>query len=153
MIFRVNVVAPRAKMSLGIWSVRVSLFLKFPSPVAEGFFPRFTSMFTVGRPSHVALISAAIIIPMCDRSEIRFGRGPGARSTHEAKRVFSDRETATQQRSTRDWETIRAYCRSKKTSWVTKVSKSTELSDLTVCLIMRLNTSQSKEGMSRSLDL
>lgn len=69
---------PRPKLKTG--SYRVGL----PSPkisftIVEGFFPQFTSMFTVGPPSHVASISAAIIIPMCDRSEIRFGRGPGAR--------------------------------------------------------------------------
>lgn len=54
-------------------------------PVMEGFFPQFASMFTVGRLSHVASISAAIIIPMCDRSEIRFGRWPGAHSVHKAE--------------------------------------------------------------------
>lgn len=71
-------------------------------------------MFTVGRRSHAALISAVIIIPMCDRSEIRFGRGPGAGSIHEAKRVFSDQESATQRRRTKDWETIRVLEEQKK---------------------------------------
>lgn len=87
---------PGPKCHWGFHQYESSCSENFRSSVAEGFFPRFTSMFTVGRPSHVALISAAIIIPMCDRSEIRFGRGPGTRSVHEAKSVFSDRETATQ---------------------------------------------------------